>query len=41
MLKGEYFGILSEQDKQGIFEILETTDTLSTKHKKRFGIRLR
>ncbi len=41
LLKGEYFGTLSEQDKQGIFEILETTDTLSTKLKKRFGIKRR
>jgi hypothetical protein len=41
LLKGEYFGNLNEQDKQGIFEILETTDTLSTKLKKRFGIRRR
>ena len=41
LLSGEYFGTLNEQDKQGIFEILETTDTLSTKLKKRFGIRRR
>lgn len=41
LLNGEYFGTLNEQDKQGIFEILETTDTLSTKLKKRFGIKRR
>ena len=41
LLNGEYFGTLNDQDKQGIFEILETTDTLSTKLKKRFGIRRR
>ena len=41
LLKGEYFGTLNDQDKQGVFEILETTDTLSTKLKKRFGIRRR
>ena len=41
LLKGEYYGTLNDQDKQGIFEILETTDTLSTKLKKRFGIRRR
>ena len=41
MFNGEYFGTLSEQDKHGIFEILETTETLSTKLKKRFGIRRR
>lgn len=41
LLNGEYFGKLTEEDLQGVFEILETTDTLSTKLKKRFGIRRR
>ena len=41
LLSGQYYGKLTEEDLQGIFEILETTDTLSTKLKKRFGIRRR
>ena len=41
LLKGTYFGELTEDDLANIFEILETTDTLSTKEKKRFGIRRR
>ena len=41
LLSGEYFGKMSDEDLQGVFEILETTDTLSTKLKKRFGIRRR
>ena len=41
LLNGEYFGKLTEEDLQGVFDILETTDTISTKVKKRFGIRRR
>lgn len=41
LLSGEYFGKLNEEDLNGIFEILETTETLTTKQKKRFGIRRR
>ncbi|MBE6217646.1 MAG: hypothetical protein E7124_06335 [Bacteroidales bacterium] len=41
ILAGEYFGCLNETDLAGIFNILETTETLSTKQKKRFGIRRR
>lgn len=32
---------LTEEDKNGIFEILETSDIFSTKQKKRYGIRRR
>lgn len=39
--KGKYFGTLIEEDLSGIMDILETTETLSTKQKKRFGIRRR
>ena len=38
LLEGEYFGTLSDSDLQGIFTILKTTETLTTKEKKRFGI---
>lgn len=38
---GEYYGLLNENDLSGIMDILETTDTLSTKQKKQFGIRRR
>lgn len=41
LLSGQYFGQLNEEDIAGIFEILETTETLTTKQKKRFGIRRR
>lgn len=41
LLSGEYFGTLTEDDRKKIFEILETTDTLTTKEKKRFGIKRR
>lgn len=41
LLSGEYFGTLTEDDQRMIFDILETTDTLTTKEKKRFGIRRR
>lgn len=41
LLPGEYFGVLTDKDRQMIFDILETTDTLTTKEKKRFGIRRR
>ena len=39
--RGEYFGILNQTDKTGIFDILETTETIETSVKKRFGIRRR
>lgn len=38
---GQYFGQLTPDDLSGIFTLLETTPTLSTKQKKRFGIRRR
>lgn len=38
LIAGEYFGTLTEADLQGIFDILKTTETLSNKQKKRFGI---
>lgn len=41
LLKGEYYGKLTEDDQRNLFDILETTETLSTKQKKRFGIRRR
>lgn len=41
LLSGEYYGELTEEDRQQIFDILETTETLTTKEKKRFGIRRR
>lgn len=41
LLSGEYFGQLTSEDLSGIFNILETTDTLTTKEKKRFGIKRR
>lgn len=39
--RGFYFGKLNDDDMRGIMNILETTDTLSTKQKKRFGIKRR
>lgn len=41
LLAGEYYGVLNDADEKGIFDVLETTTTLSTKIKKRFGIRRR
>ena len=38
---GTYYGLLNEEDLSSIMDILETTDTLSTKQKKQFGIRRR
>lgn len=38
---GEYYGLLNEEDLSRIMDILETTDTLSIKQKKQFGIRRR
>ena len=35
---GEYFGRLTDEDLKGILEILKTTETLTNKEKKRFGI---
>lgn len=37
--RGHYFGVLNDDDMKGIMDILETTETLSTKQKKRFGIK--
>ncbi len=41
LLSGEYFGELTEDDLRMVFDILETTETLTTKEKKRFGIKRR
>lgn len=41
LAKGEYFGELTDEDCKGVFDILETTETLTTKQKKRFGIKRR
>ena len=37
--QGEFFGFLTDDDRNGIFRILETSDIFSTKQKKRYGIR--
>ncbi len=37
-MEGEYFGSLTDSDLQGIFDVLKTTETLTNKEKKRFGI---
>lgn len=39
LLAGEYFGKLTDEDLNGIFGILRTTDTLTGKEKKRYGIK--
>ncbi len=39
--QGEFFGFLTDTDRDGIFDILETSDIFSTKEKKRYGIRRR
>lgn len=39
--QGEFFGFLSDVDREGIFDILETSDIFSTKQKKRYGIHRR
>lgn len=36
---GEYHGILEQEDKDAIWHILETTKVLTTKEKKRYGIK--
>lgn len=41
LLSGEYYGVLNEEDHKNIWDILETTDTLTTKQKKRYGIKRR
>lgn len=38
LMDGEYFGTLTDDDLKGIFDILKTTETLTNKEKKRFGI---
>ena len=38
LMEGEYFGCLSTEDLSGIFEVLRSTETLTNKEKKRFGI---
>ena len=39
--QGEFFGFLNDTDREGIFELLETSELFSTKQKKRYGIRRR
>ena len=39
--QGEFFGFLTDEDLNGIFDLLETSDIFSTKQKKRYGIRRR
>ena len=39
--RGVYFGKLRHEDMERVMDILETTDTLSTKQKKRYGIKRR
>ena len=39
LLEGEYFGKLTNEELNGIFGILRTTDTLTGKEKKRYGIK--
>lgn len=41
LARGEYFGVLNATDKSEIINILETTETIETSVKKRFGIRRR
>ena len=38
LMDGEYFGTLTDDDLKCIFDILKTTETLTNKEKKRFGI---
>ena len=38
LMEGEYFGSLTDSDLQGIFDVLKTTETLTNKEKKRFGL---
>lgn len=38
LMNGEYFGTLNDKDLKGIFDILKTTETLTNKERKRFGI---
>ena len=38
LLEGEYFGMLTDTDLKGIFDVLKTTETLTNKEKRRFGI---
>lgn len=39
--QGEFFGYLTDADREAIFDILETSDIFSTKEKKRYGIKRR
>lgn len=39
--QGEFFGFLTDEDRNGILDLLETSDIFSTKQKKRYGIRRR
>ena len=39
--QGEFFGFLTDEDLNGIFDLLETSDIFSTKEKKRYGIHRR
>lgn len=38
LMDGEYLGTLTDDDLKCIFDILKTTETLTNKEKKRFGI---
>lgn len=38
LMNGEYFGTLSEDDLQGVFSILRSTEVFSKKEKRRYGI---
>ena len=38
LMEGEFFGTLTNSDLHGIFDILKTTETLTNKAKKKFGI---
>ena len=38
LLNGEYFGKLNETDMRGVFNILMSTDTISLKLKRRYGL---
>lgn len=41
LLDGQYFEKLNEDDLKGIFDLLETSEILTTKEKKRFDIKRR
>ena len=39
--QGEFFGFLTDEDLNGIFDLLETSDIFSTKEKKRYSVCLK